>query len=73
MARPRKRPGDGIYECVQPFAFTAPDGTKTRVSLGERVREGHPVLVGREDFFKPLEIQYEVEQATAAPGEKRGE
>lgn len=37
-----------------------------------RVREGHPLLKGREHLFEPLTVDYEMEQATAAPGEKRG-
>lgn len=39
-----------------------------------RVSEGHPLLKQCPDFFELAEnhIHYEVEQATAAPGEKRG-
>ena len=37
-----------------------------------RVRAGHPILEGRGHLFRPLDVQYDVEQATAAPGEKRG-
>lgn len=37
-----------------------------------RVREGHPVLEGREHLFEALTPHYEVEAATAAPGEVRG-
>lgn len=37
-----------------------------------RVREGHPILRGVEHLFKPVSADYEFEQATAAPGEKRG-
>lgn len=36
-----------------------------------RVREGHWVLVGRADSFKPVDAHYDVEQATNAPGEVR--
>ena len=36
-----------------------------------RVREGHPLLEGREDMFEPISVHYDVEQATAEPGEKR--
>jgi hypothetical protein len=40
-----------------------------------RVRKGHPLLKDHGVFFQPVEedVHYEVEQATAAPGEKRGE
>ena len=41
-----------------------------------RVRAGHPLLKikGIEVLFAPVDerVQYDVEQATAAPGEKRG-
>jgi len=39
-----------------------------------RVRAGHPLLKGRESLFDPIDdhVHYDVEQATAAPGEKRG-
>lgn len=35
-------------------------------------RSGHPIMDGREAMFEPLRVHYDtVEQATAAPGEKR--
>jgi hypothetical protein len=39
-----------------------------------RVRAGHSLLKGREHLFEPIDdsVHYDVEQATAAPGEKRG-
>lgn len=38
------------------------------------VREGHPLLKACPDFFELASdhVHYDVEQATAAPGEKRG-
>lgn len=38
-----------------------------------RVRAGHPLLKGRESLFDAVGVDFEwpVEQATAAPGEKR--
>jgi hypothetical protein len=36
-----------------------------------RVREGHPMLKGIEHLFEPISADFEFEQATAAPGEKR--
>jgi hypothetical protein len=42
-----------------------------------RVREGHPItkIEGFENIFEPIDasVHYDVEQATASPGEKRGE
>lgn len=37
-----------------------------------RVRAGHPLLKAAPDKFKPLELDYEIEDASAAPGKKRG-
>ena len=39
-----------------------------------RIREGHPMMKGRQALFVPVResVDFEVEQATAAPGEKRG-
>jgi hypothetical protein len=49
------------------------DGTLYRYSQGQtRVRAGHPLLKARPDKFAPLKLDYEIEQATAAPGERRG-
>lgn len=46
------------------------------VQPGQLVEEGDPILKGREDLFGPFEANVRnypgrVEQATAAPGEKR--
>jgi hypothetical protein len=42
-----------------------------------RVREGHPItkVEGFENLFEPADasVAYDVEQATAAPGERRGQ
>ena len=53
------------------------EGEQITVPAGEIVRAGHPILDGREEHFEPVEsfgrYDVDVEQATAAPGEKRGE
>lgn len=47
-------------------------GEDIRIEAGvTRVREGHPLYKQAPDLFSPLEVQYDVEQATRAPGEKR--
>lgn len=49
------------------------DGVPVAVHAGvTRVRDGHPLLKGRESMFDVLTAHYEVEQTTNAPGEKRG-
>lgn len=75
MARPRKTTterSERIFVATESFA-TVIDGEPINVQKGiTRVREGHPLMAGREGFFKELDVQYDVEQATAAPGELRG-
>ena len=67
----------GIYVATTSFACEI-DGYRLNVNTGERVREGHELLRIYGEAFEPLEaghVHYEVaeiEQATAAPGEKRG-
>jgi hypothetical protein len=47
------------------------NGTPRSVRRGETFRKGHPVVEGREHLFGPFKVDNEIEQATAAPGEKR--
>lgn len=55
------------------------EGEQIVVPEGEVVRAGHPLMEGRDEHFAPVESfgrfagSADVEQATAAPGEKRGE
>lgn len=37
-----------------------------------RIREGHPILKQLAPYFEPLTVQYDIEDTTAAPGDKRG-
>lgn len=69
MARPKKV---DLYQAKESFV-THLDGEQVAVAAGDLVRAGHPLLNGREDLFKPAEgwVRFDVEQATAAPGEKR--
>lgn len=54
--------------------FIRVDGVVHRYIKGQtRVRAGHPLLRAAPKRFSPLEVTYDVEAATAAPGEKRGE
>lgn len=49
------------------------DGERYMIHKGvTRVRKGHPMIKGNEALFKPIDVHYDVEQATRAPGEKRG-
>ncbi len=69
---PQHPQGDGsIWVAKESFA-TNLDGAEITVLAGRtRVRDGHPLLRGREQFFERLTVHYEIEQATAAPGERR--
>lgn len=60
-----------IYECVEAFSILY-QGVPITVTAGERVREGHELLERARAHFRPLTIQYDIERATKAPGEKRG-
>ncbi len=62
-----------VYVARETIHIQTKTGVVT-IHKGERVREGHPYLRGRDEFFtvQDNEVLYDVEQATKAPGEKRG-
>lgn len=71
MARPRKKQPGQVFEAIESFTVEI-DGVKHIVRADTtRVREGHPLLNGREHLFRPLTVQYDIEAATDAPGEAR--
>jgi hypothetical protein len=62
-----------IYVATESFSIPI-DGVVQQIHKGlTRVREGHPLLKAAPDYFAPIDtsVHYEMEQATAAPGEKR--
>jgi hypothetical protein len=63
-----------LFMATESFATTV-DGEPTFVRKGELAHGDHPILKTHKDLFKPAEnyVRFDVEQATAAPGEKRGE
>jgi hypothetical protein len=63
-----------IYVAKVAF-FAEVDGEQVAVAAGERVRAGHPLRDAQGGYFEPIDtpVHYEVEQATAGPGEKRGD
>jgi hypothetical protein len=63
-----------LYQAKESFV-TMLDDEPTQVSKGDLVRAGHPLLKGRDELFEPAEgyIRFDVEEATAAPGRKRGD
>lgn len=62
-----------VYVARETIHIQTKGGVVT-IHKGERIREGHPYMRGREGSFdvQTNEVMYEVEQATRAPGEKRG-
>ena len=69
---PRTKQPD-LYVAKEEFHVEL-DGERLFVHKGERVRAGHQLLRVYGDYFEPIDtkVHYDVEQATAAPGEKRG-
>jgi hypothetical protein len=69
MPAPRK---PERFRAKYPFGVMF-EGEQITIPKGEIVRAGHPLLNGREEHFEPVESfgRFDVEQATAAPGEKR--
>ena len=66
-----------LFVAKEAFSGTDADGVPFVVNAGQTIREGHPLLKGREVYVEELskaDWEYDdapVEQATAAPGEKR--
>lgn len=61
-----------IYVATDSGIVQMDDGTQLTIQAGvTRVREGHPLLEGRELLFRKIDVHYDVEEATARPGEVR--
>jgi hypothetical protein len=69
-ARDKEAGGREIYAAREPFMANV-DGVIQRHGPTILVREGHRVLELYPDMFEPVRVQFDVEQATAAPGERR--
>lgn len=70
---PKTTAPEGVIYVAKESFTTMLNGEEVTVAAGRtRVREGHELLRGRMHLFEPMVVDYEVEQATAAPGEKRG-
>lgn len=72
MAAAKRSSGD-VYVCTE-SGSTEIDGQVLPYTKGiTRVRAGHPLLKAVPDRFEPIDltVHYDVEQATAAPGERR--
>jgi hypothetical protein len=75
MARARKKPASDPDQILvaRDSASMDVDGTVYAFQKGvTRIRAGHPAVKANPDLFEPLSVHYEVDQATAEPGSKRG-
>jgi len=61
-----------IFIAKESFAMNFNGADISVIAGSTRVREGHPLLKGPEHLFEPINVHYDVESATDAPGEKRG-
>jgi hypothetical protein len=73
---PRRNPQPDIYVAKTSFHYEL-NGERGMVTAGERIRAGHALLRAQAEDFEPVDttVHYDVplvEQATAAPGERRG-
>lgn len=68
----RKVEGAGLYRALEPFSVVI-DGAPVSVGSNEVVDENDPLYQAHPDKFGPVRVRSysRVEQATAAPGEKR--
>lgn len=73
MGRIRRHPKHQ-FRCIEAFSGTNPDGSPNGCNVGDLLPEDHPLVKGNPDWFVPVDRGWrpEIEQATAAPGEKRG-
>lgn len=62
--------GRDVYQPIEPFIAEI-DGSTVNFTQYTFVREGHPILDKYGHLFRPVRVQYDVEEATAEPGRKR--
>jgi hypothetical protein len=72
---PPRTPANQVYVATETFVCEVEGAVHTITKGRTRVRAGHPVYVANPQYFEPVDagVQYDVEQATADPGSKRGE
>ncbi len=63
-----------ILIATESFFTTLTDGRQVDVVKGvTRVRDGHELARTHPQYFRPIDVHYELEDTTAEPGRKRGE
>lgn len=61
-----------IYVAKADAVVAMPDGSYVNLRGGfTRVREGHPLLEGREALFQKLDVHYDLEDTRSAPEEEK--
>jgi hypothetical protein len=68
--------GDTLYRCITPGGvFVVIKGREYHIKQGDLVREGHEFLKALPGHFELAEdvVRPDIEQATKAPGTKRGQ
>lgn len=70
MAVKTQAVGRDVYVPIDGFVAEI-DGVDVTFTKHTYVREGHWILDKYPELFHPVRVTYDVEQATAAPGERR--
>lgn len=71
MAKKAESVGAGVLVATESFVTEFEGASHAFYAGVTRVREGHPILQNIRHLFKQIDVHYEVEAATAAPGETR--
>jgi hypothetical protein len=71
VARPQRSAAGKIFTPKESFYVTIDGAPKLLRKDVDRVREGHPLYEAHKENFVELSVEYDIEQATAAPGEVR--
>jgi hypothetical protein len=66
----KQETGRNVFQPIDGFVAQI-DGADVTFTQQTYVREGHWLLEKYPELFRPVRVQYDVEQATAAPGERR--
>ncbi len=70
MAR-RRNPDQDIL-IAKTSGVLVVDGVEQTITRGvSRARASHPIVRAAPDWWEPIQVHYDVEEATAAPGERR--
>jgi hypothetical protein len=63
--------GNRMFVAIETFTRHIDGEDRLVIKDKTRIREGDPMLTGCEEYFREIDGYPDVEQATAAPGERR--